>query len=169
MRHAILVPPCAVLALILPTLVLASEPRSLAQEKAEKKELAALQGAWAIVGKEFMSIKASEKEVKKLTGKTVIKGNKITEWAGEPGKEKIMSESTFKLNRAAKPKTMDLKYTRGVLKGDAQLAVYELEGDTLKVCYSFGKGEKRPTEFAGKLDGKALFLTYKRLVLPDPD
>jgi uncharacterized protein (TIGR03067 family) len=160
---------CALLTLLVSTLALSSQPRSLAQEKVEKKELTALQGTWVIVGKEFMGIKASEEEVKKLTGKTVIKGDKITEWAGEPGKQKITSESTFKLDRAAKPKTMDLKYTRGVLKGDTQLAIYELDGDTLKVCYSFGKGEKRPTKFAGKVDGKALFLTYKRLVVPDPD
>jgi uncharacterized protein (TIGR03067 family) len=169
MRPSIIVRAYALLTLLVLTLALSSQPRSLAQEALERKELAGLQGTWVIVGKEFMGNKASEEEVKKLTGKTVIKGNKIAEWAGERGKEKIISESTFKLDRATKPKTMDLKYTRGVLKGDTQLAIYELDGDTLKVCYSFGKGEKRPSTFTGKVDGKALFLTYKRLVQPDPD
>jgi hypothetical protein len=41
------------------------------------------------------------------------------------------------------------------------LAIYEIDGDTLKVCYDLG-GKNRPTEFKTK-EGTALFLaTYKR-------
>jgi hypothetical protein len=36
-------------------------------------------------------------------------------------------------------------------------------GDTLKVCYAFEKNGKRTTEFAGKGDGRALVMTYKRV------
>jgi uncharacterized protein (TIGR03067 family) len=162
MRRSIMVLAGTVVALLAPTLWRSSLPGALAQEKVKAKEAAALQGTWVIVGKEFMGKKASEDEVRKLTGRTVIKGDKITAWTDDLGKEKIISESTFKLDSGAKPKTMDLKYISGDLKGESELAIYELDGDTLKVCYSFGPGEQRPTEFAGKPDGKSLFLTYKR-------
>ena len=161
MRRAILLFAYALLALLVPTLLWSSLPGAPAP--AEEKELAALQGAWGIVGKEFMGKKASEEEMKKLTGRIVFKADKLTVWLDDAGQEMIVSESTFKVDAAKNPKTMDLKYTRGFGKGETQLAIYEIDGDTLRVCYSFGEGEKRPTEFAGKLDGKSLFLTYKRL------
>jgi uncharacterized protein (TIGR03067 family) len=160
MRHTIVVLTCALIAVLVPSPWWSSPPGALAQEKAAEKELAALQGAWVIVGEEFMGKKASDEEVKKLSGRTVIKGAKLTSW--DDSAKAMASQSTFTLDPAAKPKTMDLKYVSGDLKGEAQLAIYELDGDTLKVCYSFGPGEKRPTEFAGKADGKSLFLTYKR-------
>ena len=161
MRRSILVRTCVIVALLGPTLW-SLQPSADAQEKLAEKELAALQGTWVIVGKQFMGKTASEEEVKKLTGRTLIMENKKTEIGEDLGKEEVISESTFKVDPAAKPKTMDLKFISGPFKGETQLALYELNGDTLKVCYSFGEGAPRPTEFAGKLDGKSLFLTYKR-------
>jgi uncharacterized protein (TIGR03067 family) len=166
MRRFTLVLACALVISFVPAIGFVSLSDTLAEEKkAERNELAALEGTWVIIGKEFMGKKATDEEVKELAGKTVIKGGKITEWNGEKGKEEIISESTFKLDPKAKPKAMDLKIISGPIKGETQLAIYdyELDGDTLKICYSFGKGEKRPTEFAGKFDGAALFLTYKRI------
>src|SRR5437870_5534561 len=69
-----------------------------------KAEQARLEGTWIIVGKEYLGKKASEADLKKLTGKTVIKGDKITEWIDDLGKEEVISEATFTLDFAAKPK-----------------------------------------------------------------
>jgi hypothetical protein len=51
--------------------------------------------------------------------------------------------------------------TSGPKKGQTGVAIYELEGDSLKVCYAVDE-EKRPTKFAGEKDTEWVFLSYKR-------
>ena len=57
---------------------------------------------------------------------------------------------------------VDVTHSTGGRKGRTTKAIYELDGDTLKVCYSF-LAEERPTEFAGKADRKSFLLVYKRV------
>jgi uncharacterized protein (TIGR03067 family) len=125
-----------------------------------KKDLAALQGSWVIVGKEYMGKKAAAEEIAELTGVMVIKGNTITQWNEEMGKKTVVSEATVKLNPAAKPKAFDLTYTDGMLKEKTVLGIYEVEGDALKACFSFDE-QKRPKEFTSKGAIGALVMTYK--------
>jgi uncharacterized protein (TIGR03067 family) len=134
---------------------------SLAQDAA-KKDLAALKGSWEIIGKEYMGKKATREEVAKLKGDMVVKDNTVTQWADDAGKTMVVSVATWKLDPKANPKALDLTYTEGELKGETVLAIYEVKGDTLRVCYAM-MNEKRPTEFAGNADGKAFLLIYKRV------
>jgi uncharacterized protein (TIGR03067 family) len=127
-----------------------------------KKDLASLQGSWVIVAREYMGKKATEEEVEHLKGEMVIKDNTVTQWAEEQGKKEVISTSTFRLDAKARPKAVDVTRTTGDLKGRTTLGIYELDGDSLKVCYSF-QGEKRPTEFATKADRKSFLLVYKRV------
>jgi uncharacterized protein (TIGR03067 family) len=133
-------------------------------EDAGKKDLQLLQGTWAIAGKEFMGKEATKDEVAKLTGEIVIKDGKWTLRSDDTGtgKKEIVWEATLKLDPNAKPKALDLIYTSGELKGTTDKVIYEITGDTLKVCYPL-EGTERPTEFAGKADGKALLMIYKRV------
>jgi uncharacterized protein (TIGR03067 family) len=99
--------------------------------------------------------KAFPDEVRK-TIKLVVKGDKYTVTAG-----KETDQGTVKLNAKAKPKELDVTGTEGPNKGKTILAIYERDGDTLRVCYDLS-GKKRPTEFKTK-EGTQLFLvTYKR-------
>lgn len=41
------------------------------------------------------------------------------------------------------------------------LAIYELDGDTLRVCYDLS-GKARPSEFKTKAETQLLLFTYKR-------
>jgi uncharacterized protein (TIGR03067 family) len=131
-------------------------------DDAAKKDLALLQGTWVIVAKEYKGKQATKEEVAELTGVTVIKDNKKTEWTESLGKKSIISEATFKLDPKAKPKAIDFFYSSGPVKEKSDLAIYEVTQDTLRVCYSLEDG-KRPTEFAGKADGNAVLLTFKRV------
>lgn len=136
----------------------------LKEDDPVKKDLALLQGAWEIVGKEFMGKKAAKGEIDKLKGEMVIKDGKITQWQDDAGVKAVVSEATFKIDPKAKPKALDLTYTKAPInEGKTIQAIYEVKDDTLKVCYAFMPDDKRPTEFAGKGDGKTLFLTYKRV------
>ena len=68
---------------------------------------------------------------------------------------------SLKLDETAKPKAMDATKTEGLEAGKVLKAIYELSGDTLRVCYAFD-GETRPTAFATE-DGSAwVLITYKR-------
>ena len=74
---------------------------------------------------------------------------------------KKTDQGTVKLKPSAKPKEMDITGTDGPNKGKTILAIYERDGDTLRICYDLG-GKKRPGEFKTR-EGTQLFLvTYKR-------
>jgi uncharacterized protein (TIGR03067 family) len=89
--------------------------------------------------------------------KLVIKDDKYTVTV----EKEATDEGTVKLMPSATPKAMDITGTKGPNKGKTILAIYELKGDTLRVCYDLS-GKKRPTEFKTK-EGSPLFLVeYKR-------
>jgi uncharacterized protein (TIGR03067 family) len=138
-----------------------------ADDKAKKKEaaktdLAALQGTWVIVEKEFRGKKATKEEIASLRGEMVIKDGTATQWREESGEKEIVSEAKITLDPTARPKSVDIAHTKGDLKGETVLAIYELKGDSLKVCFPV-EDEKRPKTFAGEKDGKACLLVYKRV------
>lgn len=82
------------------------------------------------------------------------KDGKMTMSRGEAGKEK---NGTYKLDPSAKVKTIDLIDERRTSPG-----IYELNGDTLKLCIAEGNNAVRPTEM--KPDGKRIaVVTLKRV------
>jgi uncharacterized protein (TIGR03067 family) len=119
-----------------------------------KEDKDAVQGTWLpetaeLAGKPFPD------EVRK-TIKLVIKDDTYTVTVGEnPDK------GTVKLDPKAKPKTLDITGTDGPNKGKTILAIYEIDGDTLRVCYDLG-GKNRPTEFKTKEGTQQFLVTYKR-------
>jgi uncharacterized protein (TIGR03067 family) len=68
----------------------------------------------------------------------------------------------LKLDGSLKTKALDIICNEGPNKGKTILGIYELSGETLRVCYNL-TGDKRPEEF--KIQGEsALFLvTYNRV------
>ena len=72
---------------------------------------------------------------------------------------------TIKLDQAATPKGMTVTGVEGPNAGKTFPAVYELAGDTLRICYDLS-GAKRPTEFK-TAPGTLLYLvTYQRVKSP---
>ena len=68
---------------------------------------------------------------------------------------------TFKIDATKTPKTMDITAVEGQNKGKTVLAIYELSGDTLKVCYD-AKGGPRPAMFESTADNKLVLVVYKK-------
>ena len=90
------------------------------------------------------------------TIKLTIDGDSYTVTAG-----KHIDKGTVKHDSTATPKTMDIVGVEGPNKGKTILAIYEFDGQTLRICYDIG-GEARPMEFK-TIEGKLLFLaTYQR-------
>jgi uncharacterized protein (TIGR03067 family) len=113
-----------------------------------------LQGTWLPSSAELGGQPFPE-EVRK-TVKLVVKDDKYTVTVG-----KKVDQGTVKLIPSAKPKAMDITGTEGPNKGKTILAIYERNGDTLRVCYDLS-GKKRPTEFKTEAGTQLFLVQYKR-------
>lgn len=137
-------------------LALAAGCLTAAKAGADDKELAKLDGTWVAQSVEVGGNKIPDEELKKFPGRLTIKGGKWTLKAGERSQT-----GTFTANAAKKPAQMDIKPGDGPNAGKTIAAIYQQDGDTLKVCYA-PAGKERPTAF-GTTDkpGYALII-YKR-------
>lgn len=73
----------------------------------------------------------------------------------------MVEAATQKLDPSKSPKTLDAKVTDVPNKGAVILGIYEISGDTLKVCFD-PEGKKRPTEFKG-VSGSQTLVVHKRV------
>jgi uncharacterized protein (TIGR03067 family) len=142
---------------LLCTLVLTSDGTGArADDKADvEKELKKFQGAWT-----FESVEAGGKEVPiaEFKGITVtFEGDKYTVKKGD----EVIQVATQKLDPSKSPKTLDVTVVEGPHKGAVMLGIYEISGDTLKVCFD-PEGKKRPTEFKSA-SGSQTLVVHKRV------
>ena len=68
---------------------------------------------------------------------------------------------TYTLDSTADPKGMSITGTEGPNNGKTFPAIYEIKGDTLRICYDLS-GAKRPTEFKTDPGTKLYLVTYSR-------
>ncbi len=113
-----------------------------------RSDVKGLQGTWLMVAIEVDGV-AKEKELPldnlvRLT----IKDTKYTMTVfGIVG-----DEGVIEIDDSKKPKAFDMKAA-----GDDQkvsLGIYELDGDTLKICFNEPGAKERPTEFQSKWNNK---------------
>jgi uncharacterized protein (TIGR03067 family) len=107
-----------------------------------------LQGAWQAHSAELAGEKIPEEFVKGV--KLIIKGDKVS--ASFMGEAK---DGSYKIDPTQKPKTLDLTVDNKKIE-----AIYELDGDTLKVCAS---EEGRPKEFKSAAGSQSILLILKRV------
>ena len=70
-------------------------------------------------------------------------------------------QGTSTLNTNTSPKTMTIASTNGPNRGKTFPAIYELQDDTLRVCYDLS-GKKHPTDFKSVKGTQLYLVTYKR-------
>jgi uncharacterized protein (TIGR03067 family) len=68
---------------------------------------------------------------------------------------------TYAIDAATNPKSITVTGTEGPNVGLTFPAIYELTGDTLRICYDLS-GAKRPTEFKTVTGTKLYLVTYVR-------
>ena len=129
--------------------LLAAAPAEDKSKDAEK-----IQGNWTFVSREMGGKKTPEAELKAL--KVTIKDDAIMIDDGEK-KEK----HAYKLDPSKKPKAIDLANT-GIENKETTLAIYELDGDTLKICWSEKDPDHRTTKFASGEDSGNTMMVLKR-------
>lgn len=118
--------------------------------EAVKKELAKLQGEWSMVSGSADGQPMPAQMLKQM--KRVCQGDEATVTMSG----RIYLKAKFTIDPSKKPKTIDYRMTDGFTKGQQQLGIYEVEGNTFKSC--FGKpGATRPTDFTSTPgDGRTL-------------
>ena len=116
----------------------------------DARDLAAMKGTW--------SIASAERDGKDVTDATVtltVDGAKVVVKRGD----KQIFEGTAKLDASKSPKMIDVtQESDGDLKGKTIPGIYELDGDTLKVC----SGKERPTDFTAAAGSVRFLRVYKR-------
>jgi len=108
-----------------------------------EKELKKIQGTWKFISQEMDGKAKPKEDLAKL--QITFTGDK---WSvTDDGK--VVQAGTHTLDPSKKPNQVDAKVTEGEDKGSMMLGIYELKGNTLKVCFD-PSGKERPTSFTAK-------------------
>ena len=101
-----------------------------------KPDIETLQGTWNIV-----SLEMEGRKYPAAGAQIAIKGGRFTSL--NMGAE---YSGTMAVDESASPKTFDLLFEKGPEEGNRSLGIYELDGDTWKICLGL-TGKTRPTKF----------------------
>jgi uncharacterized protein (TIGR03067 family) len=121
---------------------------------APKEESKLLAGTWLPVEAELGGKKFTDEQLNTIT--LTLTDGKYTVKVGE-----ALDKGTYKIDPAVKPRAIDITGTEGPNKGRTFLCIYELTGDSLRVCYDLD-GKNRPTEFKTEKNLSRFLVTYKR-------
>ncbi|MFL5243989.1 MAG: TIGR03067 domain-containing protein [Gemmataceae bacterium] len=121
-----------------------------------KKEMDKLQGEWVMVSSERNGEAMPAEELKTL--KRAIKGDEFTVFRDG----QALVKGKFAVDPTKTPKTIDIMFSEGENKDKPLLGIYEIDGDTQKVCYGAPGNKDRPKEFSSKGDKGVTLSVWKR-------
>jgi uncharacterized protein (TIGR03067 family) len=130
------------------------EERPVRQNGDAKKDLQHLQGTW-----QLESVEDSKKAKLDIKKRTLFVGGDIV--LVQEG-DKLIQAGTLRLVTSKSPRMIDVVVRKGEHVDNTMLGIYELKGDTLKVCFD-PEGDSRPKKFAAKADSAIFVATYKRV------
>lgn|SRR5262245_8367 len=119
------------------------------------KEKEKLQGAWQPITAIERGKEQTKEELKDR--KITFKGDQITVKHGDK-----VHEVTFKLDPSKKPKEIDVTGKDDEGKERMMKGIYELKGNTLKVCLHMEGGD-RPSKFESPEGSNLIFVTMERI------
>jgi uncharacterized protein (TIGR03067 family) len=137
----------------------ASAACGLAQDRGMEKQkmkpdLEKLQGTWSVASLEVdgQAMPASSLSAARMT----VKGSHFA----STGMGAVY-EGTIEIDEKPTPRTFDLKFTGGPEEGNTNFGIYELDGDTWRICLAT-RGPKRPAKFATQHGSGIALETLKR-------
>lgn len=95
------------------------------------------------------------------------KGPKLSVVMGSDGTLKVQQgrqtiiEAKTEINPTKAPKAIDISYTSGGRKGQSSLGIYEIDGDTFRICTARA-GKERPAAFKSVPGSGCVLTVYKR-------
>jgi uncharacterized protein (TIGR03067 family) len=128
-----------------------------ADDKSEvEKETRKFQGTWTFESSVSGGEELPADQLKMLV--VTFEGDKHTVKNGDD----VIQVGTQKLDPSKSPKTIDVTMVEGPHKGTVMLGIYEIDADTLKVCFN-PEGKNRPTDFKSPLGSKNFVNVHKRV------
>ena len=126
------------------------------RDRASKQELQRIQGAWQFTSLQENGDKVPDADLK---DRTIFFGGEafVVRQA-----DRFLQAGTQKLDPLKTPKTINAMVAQGHRMGDILLGIYELDGDTLKVCFDT-EAQKRPADFKSEPGSGLILAVYKRL------
>ncbi len=142
-------------ALLIGLTALVISPARGEETEAAKKDLAQLQGEWAMTTGVRDGQSLPDEMLK--NSKRSCKADETTVVVGG----QLLMKTKFTLDPSKKPKSIDYQITGGGNAGKTQLGIYELDGATVKFCFST-PGKDRPTDFTTKVGDGRTSSVWKR-------
>jgi uncharacterized protein (TIGR03067 family) len=144
----------AIAAFLLVAVVISGAARVIAAQEVGPKELAALQGAWAV-----MSVNGEDLASMGLTGDITFTGNNyVVSMNG-----KVNERGTIKLDASKTPMPSDFMIAEGAPNdaGKTQLGLIEIGKDTVRFHLNQSGSTSRPSSFA-PIEGFDLIVVKKK-------
>lgn len=118
------------------------------------RELQVLNGAWVPVSAIKDGKSMTSEECKSI--RAVFHNGKYSVTVGDKH-----DTGTYTVDESKDPKQLTIVGTEGPNKGKTIPAIYELNKNTLKVCYDLS-GKAPPEKFESKADSKMFLVTYEK-------
>lgn len=131
------------------------------REVAIRQEMQKLQGVWQVESWEQRGKKAPAAD---LLHRTVFFGGETYLVRQDL---KMIQVGRVRVDPTKTPKPITVQIAQGQHKGEIMLGIFELQGDTLKICFDV-EGQNRPAEFKADGDAPLLLLTCKRRKVDEP-
>lgn len=116
-------------------------------DNAVRKELEKFRGTWKF---ESLVVNGNTMALDMVKGaRLTCDGDKFTYTEKDPSGKDQTSHGTFTIDPSKSPKTIEITFTDGPNKGERLAGVYDITGDTYRVCLAM-PGGKPPTSFESK-------------------
>ncbi len=132
-------------------------PDDAAKKEAIRKDRKLYEGVWKVETLVVDGNKAEQADAEKITVVNDDKGAWIIKVEG-----KQISYGTSTFDPTKKPKTIDFIPSEGAGQGQTHLGIYEIDGDTRKLCFA-GPGKERPKAFEAESGSENILVTFKRV------
>jgi uncharacterized protein (TIGR03067 family) len=117
-------------------------------------DVKAVQGNWRPIKAELAG-QSMPDEILKTISLQLVHGNYEVFVGAAPDR------GTYTIDPSTQPKSMTVIGTEGPNHGRTFPAIYEIKGETLRICYDLS-GAKRPTEFKSLAGTKLYLVTYQK-------
>lgn len=126
------------------------------QDEAVLKDRQQIEGKWKIVSLVVNGNHVPPEETQKYLVRNKVDGTWSLREEGD-----VISQGTSTLDPTTDPKSLDFTVTKGEGEGNQHLGVYELDGNTRKMCFAPPE-RKRPTELNSQPGSKHICVTFER-------